>query len=278
MTHSALDALLALRHAHLIDDPAQTTEIIAVHDADADEPVFGLISEKTHVVATKVASGAYLLSRNITVGDDYEVVPTGVNSVYRFDTADEGEMSKDAQRLFIAQSIENGAARNFAGWRERIVVMIPEEVGAKETNIFRTTADGRIEATHTYNVMTAYGTYAGWVHDLAEEFIGSDEMLEAGIKAPDTTPFGPFASGIVQAWLERNMAEAVLEQARTSLKMGLGAFDMMATLTPSEGASIAELARSLHTDRANLTKVIKSAQKDKQFQEMVGKAKKFSGQ
>jgi hypothetical protein len=61
------------------------------------------------------------------------------------------------------------------------VALIPEEVGAKESKIIRTTANGGIQATHTYNVLDAYGTYAGRVHELAMEFGSTDEALA---KAP----------------------------------------------------------------------------------------------
>lgn len=117
------------------------------------------------------------------------------------------------QRAFIAQSIESGAYRRLAGWRHRVVILIPEEVGIKESNIFRTLADRTIERTHTYNALDAVHTYADWVNDLAKESGTTDEKIEAGIQTPNTDSL--FSPQIVQAWLMREAADIELEQART---------------------------------------------------------------
>jgi hypothetical protein len=66
------------------------------------------------------------------------------------------------------------------------------------------------------------------------------------------------ARSVVSAWLMREAGEAQLQQARGSLKFGLAGYARV----PSDELPIAELARSLYTDRANLTKVIKAAEKD----------------
>jgi hypothetical protein len=77
---------------------------------------------------------------------------------------------------------------------------------------------------------------------------------------------GGLVSNIVQAWLLREAAEAQLEQARYSLKLALGAQARVQHIGGSvQPMAMAELARSLYTDRANLTRVAKTAESDERI-------------
>jgi hypothetical protein len=192
----------------------------------------------------------------------------GQPRIYRVASDDNAEVAADARRLFLAHSLRTGAVSRFAGWRERLVALIPEEVGPKESKIMRTTRDGEIEATHTYTVLDAYGTYAGWVHDLAMEFGSTDEALENRRHPSDRTESE--VTHIVQAWLMREAADAELVQARGSLKLGLGAHAHILKHSDEPHISIAELARSLYTDRPNLSKVVKAAANDDRITRLLG--------
>lgn len=272
MTHPELEAMLALRHATEVTDPKTVTELAATEDDDTSDFIAGYISEQGRVVAWKTSEGDRVLREEaIRVDDDYHWEPAGTPRVFRFDTHDEAEIRDDACRLFLSQSLSNGAARMSAGWRGRVVALVPEEVGAKESKIIRTLPNGGIESTHTYNVLDAYAKYSEWVNALASEFGSTDEKLEAGIRTPDTTPFGPPVDSIVQSWLMREAADAALQQARHSLKFGLAAFSRLASTGTESGGSVAELARSLHTDRPNLARAIKSAEADPELRELFAK-------
>ncbi|SED63944.1 hypothetical protein [Ruania alba] len=266
MTHSRLDAVLALRHAVEVEEPAEVIALARTESDTGTKVTTGFISRQGRVLAWKTSTGEHVLYGGaIRVADDYGWESAGTPRVYLFDTNDEDATADDAVRLFLSQSLTNGGAERFAGWRERIVALIPEEVGAKESKIIRTLADGTLERTHTYNVLDAYSTYARWVNQLANEFGSTDENLAAGISIPDTAPLEPLTPNIVQAWLMREAAQAQLDQARASLKFGLAAQARMHEHTSPDtdaDVSIAELARSLHTDRPNLTRAIKAAEAD----------------
>jgi hypothetical protein len=269
MTHPDLDSSLTLRHAIEVTDSADVSALAATEDDDASDVLAGYISEKGRVLAWQTADGRRVLYEGaISVGDDFEWAPTGSPRIYRFETDDSSEITADTRRLFLTQSLSSGGARAVAGWRDRVVALIPEEGGAKEAKIMRTLPGGEIDATHTYNVLDAYSKYAEWVHELAAEFGGTDEKLAAGIKTPDIAPLPAIAAHIAQAWLLREAADAELQQARHSLKFGLAGFSRLGSLPDADrGASIAELARSLHTDRPNLTRAIKAAEADRSVRE-----------
>jgi hypothetical protein len=269
MTHRDLERTLNLRHAIEVTDPADVSALAATEDEETTDVLAGYISKKGRVLAWQTAAGARVLYEGaISVGDDFEWVPTGSPRIYLFETDDSSEIAADTRRLFLSQSLSNGGARALAGWRDRVVALIPEEVGAKESKIIRTLPGGAIDATHTYNVLDAYSKYSEWVHELAAEFGGTDEELVAGVETPDIAPFPAIAAHIAQAWLLREAADAELQQARHSLKFGLAAFSRLGSLPDADpGASVAELARSLHTDRPNLARAIKSAEGDRSVRE-----------
>lgn len=272
MTHPDLEAALSLRHTTEVADPTTVTELAATADDDTSDPIAGYISEQGRVIAWRTPAGDHVLREEaIKVDDDYDWEPIGTPRIFRFDTDDEAVIRDDARRLFLSQSLSNGAARMSAGWRGRVVALVPEEVGAKESKIFRTLPDGGIECTHTYNVLDAYAKYSEWVNALASEFGTSDEKLEAGIRTPDTTPFGFPVDSIIQSWLMREAADAALQQARHSLKFGLAAFSRLPSTGTESGGSVAELARSLHTDRPNLARAIKSAEADPELKKLFAK-------
>jgi hypothetical protein len=278
MTHPDLIQKLALRHAREVTDSADVAALAATEDDEASEVIAGYISEKGRVLAWQAADGRRVLYEGaISVSDEFEWVPAGTPRVFRFETDDRKAITADTRRLFLLQSLSNGGTRAVAGWRGRVVALIPEEVGAKESKIFRTLPDGAIDVTHTYNVLDAYSTYSEWVHDLAAEFGGTDEKLEAGIETPDIAPFPYIAASIAQAWLLREAADAELQQARHSLKFGLAAFSRLGSLPGADpGASVAELARSLHTDRPNLARAIKAAEGDRAVREAMERIDRLS--
>ncbi|WEG10087.1 hypothetical protein PU630_05920 [Microbacterium horticulturae] len=269
--HPTLKATLTLRHAIEVKSIDEASTLAASADAEDTDHLYGYISERGRVLAWTSPAGEHLLYEGaIRVADDYEWTPIGTPRIYRFDTTDRAEIHGDALRLFLSQSLNNGGVRRSGGWRDRIVALVPEEVGAKESKIIRTLADGGIEATHTYNVLDAYTKYAEWVNALAAEFGGTDEKLEAHIETPDIAPFSPIVAGIAQAWLLREAADAALEQTRASLKFSLAGFTRLLELAGNDSrGSVAELARSLQTDRPNLTRMIKTAEKDARIAEIL---------
>ncbi|MFC4018979.1 hypothetical protein ACFOW4_13650 [Micromonospora sp. GCM10011542] len=247
--------LLTPRHAATVDDPAERNRLAGLVDTGTAEYIAGFISQAGRVLGEAVKSGETVLyESDITLDTDGDWEPGTPSRMWMVTSGTRREdVFDDAARVFLAQSLRAGAASQFCGWRDRVVAIVPEEVGPKESKIIRTLAGGGIEVLHTYNVLDAYGTYARWVTDLALEYGSGDEAI-----ASDTPRPPGIARSVVSAWLMREAGEAQLQQARHSLKFGLAGYARM----PSEELPIAELARSLYTDRANLTKVIKAAEKD----------------
>lgn len=264
MTQNDYLDILSPRHATLVTD---LQEAASLADEEGTKFIAGYISDKGRVVGWAQPTGEYVLYEgDVTVASDLSWEPTGTPRIYRANTNDENEIVNDVRRLFLAQSISNGGAYRFTGWRDRIVAFIPEEVGPKESKIMRTLRDGRIDVEHTYNVLDACAKYAEWVNDLAKEFGGTDEVI--GIDRPDTEAVGPMVRNIVQAWLLRDAAEIQLNQARHSLRFALAGQERIFKRSNDDGRlTVSELARSLHTDRPNLTRAIKAAQNDPSIKE-----------
>ncbi|NES29295.1 hypothetical protein GCE86_17870 [Micromonospora terminaliae] len=250
-----LTDLLTPRHATAVDDPTERNRLAGLVDTDTSEYIAGFISQTGRVLGESMKSGETVLHESDIILDADGGWEPGTPS--RMWIVSEGtrreDVFDDAARVFLAHSLLTGAASQFCGWRERVVAIVPEEVGPKESKIIRTLADGGIEVVHTYTVLDAYGTYARWVTDLALEYGSGDEAI-----ASDTPRPPGMARSVVSAWLMREAGEAQLQQARHSLKFGLAGYARVS----GEELPIAELARSLYTDRANLTKVIKAAEKD----------------
>lgn len=262
MTQSDYLDILTPRHATLVTDLQEAATLAAQADEKGVDLVAGFISEQGRVRAWAMPTGGFAFYEgDVAVADDLSWEPAGTPRIYRAASDDRKEAAQDACRLFLAQSIRNGAAYRYTGWRDRIVAFIPEEVGPKEAKIMRTLRDGRIDVEHTYNVLDACAKYAEWVNDLAKEFGGTDEVI--GIARTDTAALGPMARSIVQAWLLRDAAEIQLDQARHSLRFALAAQERGFQRSNEDGRlTVSELARSLHTDRPNLTRAIKAAQND----------------
>ncbi|WP_432984137.1 hypothetical protein [Dactylosporangium sp. CA-233914] len=250
-----LTNLLTPRHAATVDDPAERNRLAGMVDTETSEYIAGFISQAGRVLGEAMESGETVLyESDITVDADGDWEPGAPSRMWMVTAGTQRkDVFDDAARLFLAHCLRTGAASQFCGWRDRVVAIVPEEVGPKESKIIRTLADGGIEVVHTYTVLDAYGTYARWVTDLALEYGSGDEAI-----ASDTPRPPGMARSVVSAWLMREAGEAQLQQARGSLKFGLAGYARV----PSEELPIAELARSLYTDRANLTKVIKAAEKD----------------
>ncbi|AEV81242.1 hypothetical protein ACWT_0230 [Actinoplanes sp. SE50] len=262
MTHADLRYLaeaLTPRHAIAVNDPVDRQRLGDLVDVDTSEHLLGFISQAGRVVAETVGPGETVLAEtDIAMDADGGWEPGPPSEVWKVPAGTRREdMWDDVARLFLAQSLRTGAASQVCGWRDRVVAIVPEEVGPKESTIIRTLANGGIETTHTYNVLDAYGTYAKWLNELALEFGSGDEAM-----ASDTPQPPGLVRNVVAAWLMREAGEAELNQARFSLKIGLAGYARITERAPNVDLPIAELARSLYTDRANLTKVIKAAEKD----------------
>lgn len=290
MTHvdlRYLDPVLAPRHAVLVEDLSERGRLVEATERARDEDyICGYISRVGRVLATRLPTGGSVIYQGeIKLDDDLSWEPAGEPTVYRLGADDTNEAVSDARRLFLTHSLRTGGAQLFAGWRSRIVALIPEEVGPKEAKIFRTLADGSIEVTHTYNVLDAFGTYACWLNDLAMEFGGTDAAIERSGPAASNPEWQAVTEvrSMVQAWLMREAADAELTQARYTLGLALGAHAHLLKL--SDGTrrdndaphlSIAELARSLYTDRPNLNRIVKAAERDGRLARLLAIAERQS--
>jgi hypothetical protein len=247
-----------------VDDPLEHDQVLAaIDDPDWDGILNGYISRLGRIVAWESRAGEpFILDGEIRTTHDGTWEPAGEQQLYRLGTASFNEITVDARRLFLAQSLRLGAESRFAGWKSRIVALIPEEDGAHESKIMRTLADGSIEATHTYNPLDAYATYAQQVTELAMEFGANDELMDLKSTRPGNEEDDAEVSTIVQAWLMREAAQAELEQARHSLRFGLAGHARLLKRSSETRESLARVAEALYTDRTSLSKIVRTAESD----------------
>ncbi len=176
------------------------------------------------------------LANIVGQGDDAETV-----AVYSgYDTEDSAV--QDARRILLRAVIGRDVFSQAAGWNTEVVVLAH---GADAFTIFRTHPDGKVDATQVENVLWAYAQYAEAVDALATDLTSHKRIREF----PAMTP------KIIDAWLRRESAQALAGQARVSLDGALRAFGYQPSM------SVADLARSLHTDRGNLSRLISKAAK-----------------
>ncbi len=145
------------------------------------------------------------------------------------DYADDAAAVHDARRIALGSALERGAITRACGWGEDCVVT----TRGLDWTIFRTRPDGRVDVRVTQGAMDGIATHARTAMDMAQAL-------------------GP---GIAQAWLYREAADALACQSAFQLERELRtAYDGVAP-----EYSISELARRLHTDRANLSRRISKA-------------------
>ncbi|MFD2422396.1 hypothetical protein [Amycolatopsis pigmentata] len=149
---------------------------------------------------------------------------------------------QDARRIMLRSVINRDVFSQAVGWNAEVVVLAR---GVDAFTIFRTHPGYRVDATVVEDVLLAYAQYAEAVDALANDLTLYDRMREF----PAMTP------KIIDAWLRRESAQALAGQARVSLEGALRAFSYQPSM------SVADLARSLHTDRGNLSRLISKAAK-----------------
>lgn len=250
-----LDPVLTPQHADLIDNPKERTRLLDQIEINESGAIGdSLMSRTGRVLGRQLATGQRLIYES-DIETDFDARlkmawhSVGEPTIYQVTTDDDEELADDIRRLFLSHSLRTGGATLFAGWRQTVVALVPDE-GASEWKIFRSHPIDTIPIhwTRAVTVLDAYGTYAQWVNDLA---------MSAGYSHGDTR-----LGIIIQAWLLREAADAQLEQARHALKLGLARHARRLKKKDPSTLSIAELARSLYTDRANLSRVIRAAEID----------------
>ncbi|MFI0805558.1 hypothetical protein SAMN04489729_6989 [Amycolatopsis lurida] len=176
------------------------------------------------------------LANIVGQGDDAETV-----AVYGgYDTEDSAV--QDARRILLESVIDRDVFSQAAGWNTEVVVLAR---GVDAFTIFRTHVDERVDVTMVENVLWAYAQYAEAVDALATDLTSHKRIRD----------FPPMTPKIIDAWLRRESAQALAGQARVSLDGALRAFSYQPSM------SVADLARSLHTDRGNLSRLISKAAK-----------------
>lgn len=166
--------------------------------------------------------------------------------------ADEDAAVQDGLRLVLGAVIahQDEAVRDWCGWREDVVILAQSHGGgARSSAVLRVHAeDGRIDCESKRDILRAYSTYADAVQEVIDDLGDGREVF-------DGLADSSFARRIVQAWLARSAANAMLERARHVL---LTSADNAARTTADreKAGLVAALAIGLHTDRPNLYRVI----------------------
>lgn len=165
---------------------------------------------------------------------------------------DEGAAVQDGLRLILGAVIahQDDVVRDWCGWRDDVVILTQSQWdGGLSNEILRVhSTDGLITSNGAGDILRAYGSYAEAVQKLIDDLGDSREAFDGVADLP-------IVRRMVQAWLARSAANAMLERARHVLRT---AADGAARLT-KEGEKpglVGSLAVGLHTDRPNLYRVI----------------------
>ncbi|OJF14553.1 hypothetical protein [Couchioplanes caeruleus] len=154
------------------------------------------------------------------------------------------EARADARRLLLKLAINSPELRFFTGWGLDAVLV----VRAQNWYTIRTKHNGTIEFWVDEEPLEAHGRYANKATQLAREVRNNFDI-----------PVPPGMRKVAEAFIQREAANASLLQARQSLRIILESIDRHDT-DADKKMNIAELARNLYTDRANLYKLMPSRQ------------------
>lgn len=153
----------------------------------------------------------------------------------------------DAWRRLTAYALDQGLARRVARWGESVVALLRDW---DNEYIVVEARRGFFRVERVYAVLEGYGCYVERVRAFAQ-LIEGDSAAEPN----------PVLRAVVSAWLQRDAADAWLEQARLSMGVALAGFAALQKLDASPPLpSVSELARGLGTDRPNLVRALKRAE------------------
>ena len=176
---------------------------------------------------------------------DGEVRTTAIHGGY----AQSIEACQDGRRRLLGLLLGSAALRRVAGWETDTVLL----GRGYDYYLLRTHRDGTIELSYAERPLDAYARYAKLVSDLAEKLVPLDDPHRLG-------PVHPLLPPTVRAWLYREAAEAIGDQARVTLRVGLKGLVTTGELsrrTQQPGrSSVAKLADRLHTEPAKLKRAI----------------------
>lgn len=169
--------------------------------------------------------------------------------------ADENAALQDGLRLTLGAVIthEDDVVHEWCGWRDDVVILTRSQWGGGPSNeVLRIhSTDGRITSHSAEDILRAYSSYAEAVQKLIDDLdyeAFKDVAHLHGVQR------------IVEAWLARSAANAMLERARYVLRI---AADGAAQFTEADKRPglVGTLAAGLHTDRPNLYRVIPQMKK-----------------
>ncbi|TCC32034.1 hypothetical protein [Kribbella speibonae] len=155
------------------------------------------------------------------------------------------EARADGRRLLVAATIRSDELRFATGWDRDMVFL----VRGIDWYTIRTHGNGTIDFKVNEEPLNAHMTYAKACGDLSRDIEYTLELVG--------NEMGPFARKVAAAFVQRDAANALLAQARQSLRVSMEGVDRVAE-AGGDGANLSELARKLHTDRANLYKLMPS--------------------
>jgi hypothetical protein len=179
---------------------------------------------------------------------DGEVRTTTVHGGY----AQATEACQDGRRRLLGLLLGSAALRRVAGWEADVVLL----GRGYDYYLLRTHRDGSIDLSYGEQPLDAYARYAKLVSELAEELVPLDDPHRLGTVHPLLPP-------TARAWLYREAAEAIGDQARVTLRAGLKGLVTTGELArraqqPGRN-SVVKLADRLHTDPAKLKRAIAAA-------------------
>lgn len=156
---------------------------------------------------------------------------------------------QDANRLLLDAVLGDRELRAVTGWIHDTVLL------CRGTNWYtiRTYRTGRVKVMQNEAPLHAYACFEETARALAHS-------LEHDLELPGVTADRFMERGLAMAFVQREAANAMLEQARQSLKARMWASHKAASADPRMKLNLTQLAKNLYTDRGNLSRLQKIAE------------------
>jgi hypothetical protein len=224
--------------ARLLDDDHDVEEFLSAWLAPESHAAFRIDNQMAWTF--RALEKPVLVHWTFTSPDDSE---TRNMKVYAYE--DEKDAYQDACRLTLQWVLDSKTieVRHLTGWQKDVVMLVR---GADFYSI-RTHYTGEIKIEGSEEIQLAYKYFVELATDLSAEIEFKGDM--PGLR--ENSLYGKIASAFVQ----REAAQALQAYARHVLSLGL---DGAASIEKLGGLKInmSQLARSLHTDRPNLTRYL----------------------
>lgn len=230
------DEATASEAARLLDDECEVQEFLSAWLTPEFHAAFRIDNQMTWTF--RALGKPVMVHMTFTAPDESETLSM---EVYAYE--EEKDAYRDACRLTLRWVLdsETTEVRHLTGWQKDVVMLV---CGADFYSI-RTYCTGEIKIDGSEEIQLAYKSFIEAATELSAEIEFKGDM--PGLR--ENSFYGRIASAFVQ----REAAQALQAYSRHTLSLGIDAATSIDRIG-GQKLNMSDLARSLHTDRPNLTR------------------------